>query len=141
VGAKVTRITTYRKFLDDQPTADPTSYWEPDIWRIERKVVQTPQLVEWELASILDQEGRRLPGRHMLRDACPWIYRRWAGTGFDYSTATCPYTGTAYFTVNGDQTGNPADDRCGKHLSDCRKRFPSPQIMPSGAFPGLNKYV
>ena len=109
VGAKVTRITTYRKFLDDQPTADPTSYWEPDIWRIERKVVQTPQLVEWELASILDQEGRRLPGRHMLRDACPWIYRRWAGTGFDYSTATCPYTGTAYFTVNGDQTGNPAD--------------------------------
>ena len=141
VGAKVTRITTYRKFLDDQPTADPTSYWEPDIWRVERKVVHTPQLVEWELASILDQEGRRLPGRHMLRDACPWIYRRWTGTGFDYSTATCPYTGTAYFTVSGDQTGNPADDRCGKHLSDCRKRFPSPQTLPSGAFPGLNKYI
>jgi lambda family phage minor tail protein L len=141
VGAKVTRITTYRKFLDDQPTADPTSYWEPDVWRIERKMVQTPQLVEWELASILDQEGRRLPGRHMLRDACSWIYRRWTGTGFDYSTATCPYTGTGYFTVTGELTANPADDKCGKHLSDCRKRFPVPETLPSSAFPGLNKYV
>lgn len=141
VGAKITRITTYRKFLDDQPTADPTAYWEPDIWRVERKVAHTPQMIEWELASVLDQEGRRLPGRYMLRDACPWIYRRWTGTGFDYSRATCPYTGTAYFTVRGEGTGNPADDRCGKHLSDCRLRFPAPETLPSGAFPGLNKYV
>ena len=141
VGAKITRITTYRKFLDDQPTADPTAYWEPDIWRVERKVAQTPQMIEWELASVLDQEGRRLPGRHMLRDACPWIYRRWTGTAFDYSRATCPYTGTSYFTVRGEGTGNPADDKCGKHLSDCRLRFPAPETLPSGAFPGLNKYV
>ena len=140
VGAKITRITTYRKFLDDQPTADPTAYWEPDIWRVERKVVHTPQMIEWELASVLDQEGRRLPGRYMLRDACPWIYRRWTGTGFDYSRATCPYTGPAYFTVRGEGAGNPADDKCGKHLSDCRLRFPAPETLPSGAFPGLNKY-
>jgi hypothetical protein len=141
VGAKITRITTYRKFLDDQPTADPTAYWEPDIWRVERKVAHTPQMIEWELASVLDQEGRRLPGRYMLRDACPWIYRRWTGTGFDYSRATCPYTGTGYFTVTGEGTGNPADDKCGKHLSDCRSRFPAPNVLPSGAFPGLNKYT
>lgn len=140
VGAKITRITTYRKFLDDQPTADATAYWEPDIWRVERKVAHTPQMIEWELASVLDQEGRRLPGRYMLRDACSWVYRRWTGSSFDYSQATCPYVGAANFTVSGAATSDPANDKCGKHLSDCRLRFPRPAALPSGAFPGLDKY-
>lgn len=141
VGAKVTRLTTYRKFLDGQPTADPSSYWEPDIWRIERKTVQSPQMIEWELGSVLDQEGRRLPGRQLLRDACTHTYRKWGGASFIYTNASCPYTGANYFRETGAPTGDPALDQCGKHLNDCRLRFPQGQNLPTRAFPGLDKYL
>jgi lambda family phage minor tail protein L len=95
LGATLTRLRTFRRFLDGEPDADPTAHFEPDIWRLERKTRQDAVLVEWELASVLEQEGRRLPGRQMLRDLCSHSYRRWTGSRFDYAAASCPYTGAA----------------------------------------------
>jgi len=135
LGAKLTRIRTFEKYLDGMPTADPGSYFEPDIWYFDRKVTHAPDHIEWELASVLDQEGRRLPGRQMLRDVCTHTYRTYKD-GFNYTGVTCPYTGGSYFDVTGTPTGDPAKDVCGRRLSDCQLRFPD-QALPTRAFPGM----
>jgi phage-related protein len=36
----------------------------------------------------------------------------------------------------GNPTADPAQDVCGKRLSDCALRFPSPALMNFGGFPG-----
>jgi lambda family phage minor tail protein L len=136
IGAELTRLRTFRQFLDGEPGADPNAHFEPDVWRVERKTRQDPVMVEWELASVLEQEGQRIPGRQMLRNLCTHIYRRWNGAEFDYTDATCPYTGTAYFTEAGVPTSAP-HDRCGKRLGDCRLRFGVGGVLPTRAFPGI----
>ena len=136
VGAKVTRRRTYARFLDDGSSPDPAMHFPPDLYRIERKVAHNKLFIEFELAVPFDQEGQLLPGRVMLRDACTHVYRRWTGSSFDYQAATCPYTGGAYFQANGQSTGAAAQDKCGKRLSDCQKRFNN-NPLPTRAFPGL----
>lgn len=137
LGAKLTRIRTFRRFLDGQPEADPFAHFPLDIYRIERKTTQNKVFVEWELSAAMDQEGRMLPGRQVLRDACTHRYRRWTGTGWDSRDATCPYEGGLYFKADGTPTGAAAEDACGKRLSDCRKRFGSTGVLPTRAFPGV----
>ena len=86
----------------------------------------------------MDQEGRKLPGRQVLKDACTHIYRFPDGMGdFDYTNATCPYVGTDYFEATGASTNDPALDKCGKKLSDCRLRFGQHGVLPTRAFPGV----
>lgn len=138
LGATLTRLRTFRRFLDGEPDADPSAHFEPDIWRLERKTRQDAVLVEWELASVLEQEGRRLPGRQMLRDLCSHSYRRWTGSSFDYAAASCPYTGAAAFTEAGVPTWS-SGDRCGKRLGDCQLRFGVGAVLPTRAFPGLGR--
>jgi lambda family phage minor tail protein L len=137
IGAELTRLRTFRQFLDGQPGADPNAHFEPDIWRVERKTRQDPVMVEWELASVLEQEGQRIPGRQMLRGICTHTYRRWNGVAFDYTRATCPYTGAGYFTEAGVPTTSASKDRCGKRLGDCRLRFGVGAVLPTRAFPGI----
>lgn len=137
LGATLTRIRTFRRFLDGEPDADPGAHFPLDIYRVERKVALTKTHIEWELSAAMDQEGKMLPGRQVLRDACTHTYRRWTGAGFDYSQATCPYTGSACFKASGDPTGNSAEDDCGRKDSDCKKRFGESAVLPTRAFPGV----
>lgn len=136
VGALVTRIRTLAKYLDGSPNADGV-YWEPEIYSIERKTLQTNIHIEWELSSVLDQEGIMLPRRQVLRDTCTHRYRVWVGggSGFDYSTATCPYTGSESFDELNQPT-TPDKDRCSRQLSGCRARFGQNAVLPTRAFPG-----
>lgn len=138
IGARLTRIRTFRRFLDGQPQADPFAHFQPDVWRVERKVRHDHQSIEWELASVLEQEGRKLPARQMLRDVCTHVYRRWTGDAFDYSGATCPYIGDDCFDETGTATTQDKD-RCGKRLSDCQIRFGQGAILPTRAFPGIGR--
>jgi lambda family phage minor tail protein L len=136
-GCVVQRVRTFRQFLDGEPGADPTAYFGPDTFRVERKSAENPNFIEWELSASIDQEGKLLPGRVVIRDTCLWRYRRWnpATSSFDYSKVQCPYTGTAYF----DKTGNTvsaANDSCGRKVSDCKLRFGSDAVLPFGGFPG-----
>lgn len=136
VGARVTRLRTLERFLDGKPDADPDAHFPPEIYRIDRKAAHNKVMVEWDLAPAIDQEGTRLPRRQVLRDTCTWRYRIYTGSGFDYSRATCPYTGSNYY----DDMGNPttaSNDRCGKRLSDCRLRFGQNAALPFGGFPGV----
>lgn len=139
VGMQVTRWRTFSKYLDGQPQADPNAHFQPDIFLISRKVSQNKIGTEFELAAAMDQQGKKLPARQILRDVCTWQYRFWdAGAGaFDYTGSLCPYTGTAYFDASG-QACSAAQDLCGKRLSDCALRFGSAPL-PTSAFPGVSR--
>lgn len=141
-GAKITRIRTYRDFLDNGATPDPTMTFPIDVFRIERKVSHNKVYIEFELAVIFDQEGLKLPARQCIRDTCTHIYRRYnaATNSFDYSTATCPYTGTSYFKRDGSATALKSEDLCGKRLSNCIQRFGSTAVLPTRSFPGMQRY-
>jgi lambda family phage minor tail protein L len=138
LGAIVTRCRTFRKFLDDGTTPDPTSHFPLDIYKIDQKSGHNKIYIEWQLAASLDQEGRKLPSRQVLRDACTHIYRIYNSTtgAFDYTQATCTYTGTQYFDATDSATFNPALDSCGRRISSCRCRFGQNGDLPTRAFPG-----
>lgn len=137
-GATFVRIRTFERFLDGEPDADSAAHFPPDIYQIERKVKQSRLAVEFQLAAIIDQEGRKLPRRQVLRDYCQHTYRYWTGTDFDYSKATCPYALSPMYKADGTQTTNESEDACGKLLSHCRQRFQN-QPLPFRGFPSVSR--
>ena len=136
LGCTVTRTRTLYEYLDDQLGADPDAAWPVDIYRVERKVSQNKMQVVLELATATDQAGVTMPGRVVLRDVCTLLYRRWGAGSFDYSRATCPYTGTDCFDRQGNNTTS-LNDSCGKRISDCKLRFGAHNELPYGGFPGV----
>jgi lambda family phage minor tail protein L len=141
VGCIIQRVRTFRQFLDGQEDADPTAYYGPETYRVERKVSENPVFIEWELAASFDQEGKMLPGRVIVRDTCLWRYRTWNSvtSAFDYTRVQCPYAGDDYFNERTEVVVNPADDRCGRRLSDCKARFGEDGVLPFGGFPGVSR--
>jgi lambda family phage minor tail protein L len=140
LGCDFRRVRTFRRFLDGQPAADPAAYFGPDIFRVERKTNENAEFIEWELSAAIDQEGKQLPGRLVLRDICLWRYRRYdaASGGFDYSNAQCPYAGAIYYDESGNET-TIDKDRCGRRLSHCRQRFGARAVLPYGGFPSASR--
>lgn len=146
VGVLVTRRRTWERFLDGAADADPNAELPPDTYRIERKAPSPYSvLVEFELASPIDHTGQQIPGRRVMANYCPWIYRRWNGTNFvyDQTSAACPYAVEgpgAYFDQNGNPVADPALDRCSKRLTTgCKPRF-APGVFPFGGFPGAGQF-
>ena len=138
LGATVTRIRTFLQFLDGQPNADPTEMFEPDIYRVDRKSHHDKQYIEWELASSVDQLGLKLPARQVLRDVCNFSYRQWNAATGQFAYFTCPYTGSALFDATGAAQTDPSKDSCSKQLTTgCLARYPQPQPLPFGGFPGV----
>lgn len=135
VGATVTRWRTLAHYLDNGTQANGEEYYNLDIYKIDRKSGQNKVYIEWELAAPMDQEGKKIPGRQVVRDACGKIYRVWDGSAFDYRRATCPYTGSVSFDASGNVT-TAAGDKCGKKVSDCKRRF-GKGPLPFGGFPGV----
>lgn len=138
VGAKFTRIRTFRKHLDNGSAPDTNMILPKDIFVINRKVNQNKLMLEFSMSALTDQEGKKIPGRLCLRNNCTHSYRVWNPTSgtFDYTKATCPYTGVTYFDLNDNTTPDPAADKCAKHLSSCKLRFGS-DILPTRAVPGI----
>lgn len=147
IGARIVRTKTYKKFLDAEVTANPNAHFPLDIYRVERKVRENKFVVEFELSSVLDQQGRKLPGRTITANYCPWIYRRHNGgvtanplLDFNYHPAdnVCPYNGSSYFDVD-DVATTAANDKCGKRVSSCKARFGNFAELPYGGFPGASR--
>lgn len=137
IGATLTRWRTFSKYLDGQPEADQGAHFPPDIFSFDRKSADNKVFIEWELRAAMDQQGKQLPARQALRDICGSRYRVWdaeAGA-FDYSRATCPYSGAGCFDVLGAPTSQ-AGDKCGKRLSDCKLRYGA-NPLPADMFPGV----
>ena len=68
VGAKVTRIRTYAKYLNGEPTADSSKYIGPEVFVVEQKTGHNNEFIQWQLTSILDRFGMKLPRRQVLKD-------------------------------------------------------------------------
>lgn len=135
VGARLIRHKTLGKYLDavnfpgGNATADPSQEVPPDMWFIERRASETKEVVQWELSSALDFNGRQLPGRPIIANACGWLARG------GYRGPYCGYTGPAVAKADDTPTNDPAKDRCGGRLSSCRLRFGQNSELPFGGFP------
>lgn len=137
MGCKFTRRRTFARFLDavnfaaGNPSADPNQHYPDEIYYIDRKSSENPVYIEFELSSAFDVQGIQLPRRQVIQNCCAWVYK----------SAECSYTGGAVADENGNATSNPALDKCGKRVSDCKLRFPSSGptagVLQFGGFPGV----
>lgn len=124
-GAKVTRIRTLARYLDavnfpggtnPYGTPDPTAEFPQEIYFIDRKSVETRDVVEFELAAAFDLQGVRAPKRQCIANICQWVYK----------SAECSYAG-----------GLPT---CSKTLDDCKVHFGEYAELPFGSFPGVGTF-
>lgn len=137
LGSILKRRRTLKKYLDDGSEADSSAQFPLDIYILERKTSQNKFEIIWELVSIIDNESLLIPKRQCIAENCSNRYRIWDGEAFDYTNATCPYTGAGYWDATGESVG-AADDDCGKHLYDCRLRY-GDTTKPFRGFPGVGK--
>ena len=137
LGCQVTRKRTMQCFLDAEnfesgvnDEADPDQHFPDDVWFIDQKTIETPEMVEFELASVYDLMGVQLPNRQVMRNSCQW----------DYRSPECGYTGPA-FDKNDKPTALSGADFCPKRLSSCRARrdYFADGIIMFGAFPGATR--
>jgi lambda family phage minor tail protein L len=136
LGATITRRRTFEKYLDYGREPDNAAKFPEDVYVIERLTAMNKTVIEWELKSEIDLENVWLPKRQVL-DLCSHVYRSYDG-GFDYTNATCPYTGTNYYDLE-DTACAAADDICSKKLNACQLRFGTNAQLPYRGFPGIGK--
>lgn len=106
VGANIIWTRVFARFIDaaNYPggispyTPDPTAAYAPEIYYINRKNKENQQLVEWELATAFELDGRRLPSRTCLANICQWRYRE---------VGTCGYSGAPVADVNNNLFAGP----------------------------------
>ena len=139
VGARLTRIRIFEKFLDRGSLPDPNAILSRDVFVVEQKETMTNEVVEFILKPIYDVGKRHLPGRQAIKRTCSHRYRVWNGSTFDYTLATCPYNGTNYFKKNGDTTSDGGEDVCSRDLKGCKLRFGDNGVLPTRAFPGMSR--
>lgn len=131
VGAKITRITTLAKYLDNGSSPDPAAF-HTEVYYIDRKRGENKTNVQFELSTPLDFLNKKLPGRVIIGSTCPWVYK----------SSECSWPGTdpaKYFNSNGDAVGSQSEDNCGHRLSDCKKRFGDYAELPFGGFPSAGR--
>ena len=68
VGAKLTRYRTYEKYLASGSSPDGSKYIGPDVYLIEQKVGHNKNFITWQMTSIIDRMGMKLPRRQVLKD-------------------------------------------------------------------------
>lgn len=79
VGARLTKIVTVAKFLDDGASPDPSQFLGPEIYVIDQKTSHTNQFITWQLVGVLNQVNSYLPRRQVLRKDFPGVSRVRAG--------------------------------------------------------------
>ena len=124
-GAKFTRVRTLARYLDGANfpgntnpygAPDPTAELPREIYYVDRKVVETRDIVEFELAAAFDLAGIRAPKRQCIANVCQWVYK----------STECGYTG-------GLAT-------CDKTLAACKAHFGTYAELPFGSFPGVGAF-
>lgn len=128
VGAIITRHRVFAKYLDGQPEADPTNEFPVESWFIDRKASETPESVDFELASALNFQGVQLPGRQIIANQCTVEYRG----------PLCNYTGPPVADILDVPTSDPAADRCGKRLRSCKMRLWPDDVLNFMGFPAAD---
>jgi lambda family phage minor tail protein L len=141
VGAELTRFTTLRRFLDDGATPDAHAYITLDKFVVAQKTSHNAVAIIFKLAARMDQQGTQLPRRQIMRDVCSHTYRFFnPATGdWDYSQASCPYSGGLMFDSLDRLTGDPFQDNCSRTMNGCVARFTIHNVLPARFFPGVGK--
>lgn len=125
-GAKVTRVRTLARFIDNvnfpgntnpYGTPDPAAQFPPEVYFIDRKIVENRDVVEFELAASFDLAGVRAPKRQCIANICQW----------EYKSSECTYTGNL--------------PTCDKTLDACKAHFGNNAQLPFGSFPGIGLYT
>lgn len=68
VGAKLTRIRTYEKFLDTGSSPNSSAYIGPDVYYINQLTYMDNETITFELSNSLDRMGMLFPRRQILKD-------------------------------------------------------------------------
>lgn len=127
LGARLTRKRTYGKYLDavnfpgGNPTANASQAFPDEIFYVARKVAENAIFIEIELAARFDVMGVQLPRRQVLAGICPWVYR----------SAECSYAGPPVY----NDPVYPGQDKCGKTIDACKRRFGEYGVLRFGGFP------
>ena len=121
IGAKVTRIRTFAKYLDaknfsdisqkvdstqgvysspfpDEYEPDPYAEFPRDVFYIERKSNENKVNLEYELSALIDVEGIKLPRRVVLAQKCSFTYR---GCGCFYEQKESTKFGSSAVALSG----------------------------------------
>lgn len=94
VGAIVTRTRVFARFIDGANfpgginpygTPDASAAYPPEPFFVNRKTMENPQIVEFELASVLEMQNVKLPRRLIIANTCTWKYR---------DVLSCQYSGS-----------------------------------------------
>ncbi len=117
-----------RNFANGNPDADPTQE-KIDVWYVDQKTGENGTAVQFALSSPADVQGQQIPARQ-IHGLC-----HWAMCG-EYRGADCGYTGGPVAELDGTPTDDPARDRCGGLLGDCKARFGANNPLPFGGHPG-----
>ena len=92
IGAKVTRRKVFGRFIDaanfpgginPYGTPDTTAFTD-DLFFINRKLTENREFIQFELATVLEIDGTKLPSRQVLATICPFRFR---------DSTTCAYSG------------------------------------------------
>ena len=137
-GATVKRTRTLAQYLDTADSATGSELWPVDLWRVAGIARREQDKLAWRLVSPLAVDGAKIPGRQVLRDVCPWRYRRWTGTAWDYTGVQCPYRAEKYYNLQDVLVTDAAADACSRRLSGCRARF-GDAALPFGGFVGVGR--
>ncbi|MFK4001699.1 phage minor tail protein L [Psychrobacter namhaensis] len=140
VGAQLRVIHVLAKHLDaanfaaGNPTADAQQYTD-QYWTVNQKTHESlseqDSSVAFELSTPLTAQRKMIPSRTITK------YCDWAVKG-KYRGESCGYTGTAMFKEDGTPTDDPALDKCGGCLNDCKIRFGEHGPLPFGGFPAAS---
>lgn len=99
--------TEYKDQMISQNLESYETELTPDIFYIDRKVQEDSTNAVYELASLLDVEGVKLPSRVLLSKNCPFTYRG-EGCLYEYSNRLTPIHSGVYGEVSLDCS--PTDD-------------------------------
>ena len=75
VGARLTKVVTVAKFLDDGDTPDASQFIGPEIYVIDQKTAHNNQFITWQLVGVLNQVNQYLPRRQVLQKSFPGVSR------------------------------------------------------------------
>jgi lambda family phage minor tail protein L len=112
-GARFKRIRTLSQYLDQPPNLN-YIIGHPDVFFIDRVSEETTLSVTFELRSILEINGRRLPGRWITQNTCTAIFK----------SGECGYTGS--------------NTSCTRDLQGCSNNFGANAVLNINAFPGVD---
>ena len=121
LGAKLTRIRTFTKYLDavnfvgGNLLADPSQEFPRDVYFVDRKSSENKIFVEFELSASWDVQGVMLPRRQVIQNTCTWKYK----------SSECSYTG-----------GLTSCDKTLGGTNGCVVHFGKGAVLPYGGFPG-----